>query len=116
MTALEFARTVGYAVTAPALLYFAFIHWNQGHRSAAMAIGGFALFFSLLMAGLVLVTYFEPVSELLTFNSAVVVFFATATVYSAIAYRYRKGKVNRNLVELDEIIQEMKDRQGRLSV
>lgn len=115
MTILEFARALGYAVTAPALLYFAFIHWNKGERSAALAIGGFAMFLTLLTVGLVLVSYFEPIAELLTLNSVVVIFFATASVYTAIAYRYRKGKIDKSLVSLDEIMQEIEARQGRLS-
>ena len=113
MTYLEMARTIGYALFAPSLLYFAFIHWNKGERSAAVALGGLSLFFSILMAGLVLVSYFEPVPELLILNTGVIVFVPLVTIYTV--FEYRKRKVDANLSVLDEILREQKTRQGRLS-
>lgn len=111
----EFTRVAGYAVLFPFFLYFAFVHWNKGERFASVVLSLLATFFFVLMLGLLLISYFAPVYELLYFNTGVVTSLGIATVYATWEYRARRKRTEHRLHSLTEIVEEIESaRQGRL--
>ncbi len=111
----EAARTASYAAIVPAFVFFGIVHYNSGEYWAALVLGGLSTFFLMLMAGLVLVTYFRPVNEVLLFNTGVVVTMAVMSVIAAMQYVSRKRRFNRRLHGIDDAISEIENaRQGRL--
>lgn len=111
----EFVRTASYAAIVPTFLFFAFVHHNAGEHVAAFTLGGLSTFYLLLMAGLVLVTYYRPSTEALLVNTGVVALIAVSSVIAAVRYVRSKRFVNRRLQGLDNTIVEIENaRQGRL--
>lgn len=83
MTLDEFVRAFGYFIMFPAYLYFALIAWNRRQRLVAVSYGLLSAFFGLLLAGLVLLHYREPVFPLLYINTGIVAALAIAVTWRA---------------------------------
>ena len=83
MTVDEFIRAFGYFIMFPAYFYFALIAWNRQQRLVAMSYGLLSAFFGMLLAGLVLLHYREPVMPLLYANTGIVALLALAVTWRA---------------------------------
>lgn len=102
----EASRVLGYVVLSPILMYFAFVHDNNKERPAALVLGGLATFLLMLLYGLVLVRYFQPMREALLFNTFVIVTTAGLSVYAFVRYVRTKRKINKRLSPLDDVLRE----------
>lgn len=102
----EGVRVAGYVIISPILMYFAFVHDNNNERPAALVLGGLAAFLLMLLYGLVLVRYFQPMYEALVLNTLVIATTAILSVYASVRYLRTKRKVNRRLSALDEVLKE----------
>ena len=83
MSADELLRAFCYFLLFPAYTYFALIAWNRKQWLIAGGYGLLAMFFALLMSGLVLRHYYEPVPLLLVGNTAVVVLLTVTVTWRA---------------------------------
>ena len=83
MTIDEFARAFAYFIMFPAYFYFALIAWNRQQRLVAISYALLSAFFGLLLAGLVLLHYAEPIRPLLYVNTGVVLVLAGAVTWRA---------------------------------
>jgi hypothetical protein len=83
MTPDELVRAFSYFVMFPSYVYFALIAWNRQQRLVALGYGLLSAFFGLLLAGLVLLHYREPVFPLLYANTGIVALLALAVTWRA---------------------------------
>jgi hypothetical protein len=83
MTPDEFLRAFAYFIMFPAYFYFALIAWNRQQRLVAISYALLSAFFGLLLAGLVLLRYAEPIRPLLYVNTGVVLVLAGAVTWRA---------------------------------
>jgi hypothetical protein len=79
----ELLRAFCYFLLFPAYIYFALIAWNRKQYLIAGGYGLLALFFALLMFGLVIQYYYEPMPELLRISTGVVVLLALVVIWRA---------------------------------
>lgn len=68
----EFARAFWYGVLFPGFGYLGMIAYNQAQRKRAIMYALLSCFFLLLLIGLVLLRFFQPMRQLLHINTGII--------------------------------------------
>lgn len=83
MTLNEWIRAFCYFLMFPAFIYFALIAHNRRQYSVAATYGGLAVFFLLLLVGLVTGHYHNAIPALLNVNTGVAVVLCAVVTWRA---------------------------------